>query len=261
MTALAFKSIPADLFRKISPQRGTSRRGSLARRAQRAAMDAFAKTGIPNRRVEAWKYTDLANALVRLGRQAPRHAADECFAASVRNRSGRRLSQPSAQMARIVDLATLDSQRARLGEGKSGPHGRQAPEQPLGAASLALMRGGVAMRVPRHTQRCISHLLHSGAGATAVSHARVLIVVEEGASLRLMEMPSGEGMRRRLPIIGVELVLKPEREARACALQAEAPTALHVTSIAVPLARDAEYRALYAALGARLSRLDIEHCT
>src|SRR4030095_5730365 len=30
---------------------------------RRAAMEAFAKTGVPNRRVEAWKYTDLASML------------------------------------------------------------------------------------------------------------------------------------------------------------------------------------------------------
>ena len=40
-------------------------------------------------------------------------------------------------------------------------------------------------------------------------------------------------------------------------LQAQAATARHITSIGAKLGRHADYRALYAALGAELSRLDI----
>src|SRR6185503_19585561 len=56
---------------------------------------------------------------------------------------------------------------------------------------------------------------------------------------------------------GMELVLKPGAKLEHIRLQREAPSALHVESIGGTLARDAEYRALYAALGARLSRADV----
>jgi hypothetical protein len=67
MTALAFKvdSHP-DVFRDDFARNGasSSRRGlGLAGRAPESGDAAFAKTGTPTRRVEAWKYTDLANAL------------------------------------------------------------------------------------------------------------------------------------------------------------------------------------------------------
>src|SRR6185369_5298117 len=67
MTALAFKvdSPPslfeADFARNASTLPGAGLAWFDARR--RAAIGAFAQTGVPNRRVEAWKYTDLANAL------------------------------------------------------------------------------------------------------------------------------------------------------------------------------------------------------
>src|SRR5258705_3445638 len=67
MTALAFRrESQPDLFQEdFARNRGALPGAGLgwldARR--RAAMDAFATTGIPTRRVEAWKYTDLANAL------------------------------------------------------------------------------------------------------------------------------------------------------------------------------------------------------
>src|SRR5258706_10443149 len=67
MTALAFKRDSApDLFQEDFARNGGHLPGAGlawldARR--RTAIDAFAATGIPTRRVEAWKYTDLANAL------------------------------------------------------------------------------------------------------------------------------------------------------------------------------------------------------
>src|SRR5882762_4729323 len=67
MTALAFRrESQPDVFQEdFARNRGALPGAGLgwldARR--RAAIDAFAATGIPTRRVEAWKYTDLANAL------------------------------------------------------------------------------------------------------------------------------------------------------------------------------------------------------
>ena len=83
-------------------------------------------------------------------------------------------------------------------------------------------------------------------------------MVEEGASLRLLETHTGEGAAQTLANLGMELVLKPGAKLEHIRLQAESANALHVTSMGVSLARDAEYRALYAAMGARLSRLDID---
>src|SRR5258705_8952372 len=67
MTALAFRrESQPDLFQEDFARNGGHLPGAglawLDTR-RRAAMDAFAATGIPTRRVEAWKYTDLANAL------------------------------------------------------------------------------------------------------------------------------------------------------------------------------------------------------
>jgi Fe-S cluster assembly protein SufD len=89
-----------------------------------------------------------------------------------------------------------------------------------------------------------------------VSHARILIVMEEDASLKLLESHLGDG-NGRFANYGVELVLKSGARLEHVRLQAESPSALHVTSIGASIARDAEYRALYAALGAQLARVDV----
>ncbi|HMI97722.1 MAG TPA: SufD family Fe-S cluster assembly protein, partial [Micropepsaceae bacterium] len=89
------------------------------------------------------------------------------------------------------------------------------------------------------------------------SHCRVLLVLEEGAQLSLLEAHRGDGAHQTLANIGMEFVLKPGARLEHVRLQAEASKALHVTSLGARLEREAEYRALYAALGAQLSRLDV----
>src|SRR5258705_8183179 len=67
MTALAFRrdSKPDFVQEDFARNRGSLPGAGLAwlDARRRTAIDAFASTGIPTRRVEAWKYTDLANAL------------------------------------------------------------------------------------------------------------------------------------------------------------------------------------------------------
>jgi Fe-S cluster assembly protein SufD len=267
MTALAFKldSAPslfeADFARNASALPGAGLPWLDARR--RAAVDAFAKTGVPTRRVEAWKYTDLANALesdlepvngvVDLdGIANPFGVAP---GAEIVLSHGFLQQVSNAGGLDIVNLSALDAQtpgwiKDHLGLLAAGK------DQPLGAASLALMRGGVAVRV--QGQQSLS--LQFGNPALerdAVSHARVLIVVEEGASLRLLESHSGDTRGQRFANIGVELVLKSGARLDHVRLQAEDANTLHVTTIGASLGRDAEYRALYAAMGARLSRVDM----
>jgi Fe-S cluster assembly protein SufD len=229
-----------------------------------SAMDAFEKTGVPTRRVEAWKYTDLANALesdlAPASRYEGRVEPDDVFGVSTDVQivlvNGFLHSATGAEGMDLVDLSALDSQtpdwvKENLGRLASGP------AQPLGAASLALMRGGVAVRV-RGTRTLSLQFINASGEHNTVNHARVLIVVEEGASLRLLESHAGEGVVQTLANLGVELVLKQNAKLEHIRLQAEAANALHVTSLSASLAGESEYRALYATLGARLSRLDAD---
>jgi Fe-S cluster assembly protein SufD len=266
MTALAFRRdskpdfVQEDFARNRADLPGAGLAWLDARR--RAAMDAFAAIGIPTRRVEAWKYTDLANALESELDPATSFddtlAEGDAFAASDAHLllvNGFLHRARAANGLDIVDLGALagnvpDWVKENLGLLAAGR------DQPLGAASFALMRGGVAVRV---RERATLHLdfLTPPRDRGAVSHCRVLLLLEEGARLSLLESHRGESAHQTLANIGMELVLKPGARLEHVRLQAEAPNALHVTSLGVRLERDAEYHALYAALGARLSRLDV----
>jgi len=268
MTALAFKreTTPNIFGQDFAQNRAGFPGAGLgwldARR--NAAMDAFGKTGVPTRRVEAWKYTDLANALksdaVPATRFHGKAGAGNPFGAGAGAEivlvNGFLHRATGADGLEIADLGALDSRspdwvKDNLGLMAAGV------AQPLGAASLALMRGGVALRV-RGEEILRLHFANPASEQDVVSHARVLIVVEEGASLRLFESHSSEGETESLANLGMELVLKAGAKVEHIRLQAGTARALHVTSVGASLARDAEYRALYAAMGGRLSRLDMD---
>jgi Fe-S cluster assembly protein SufD len=268
MTALDLRLNPAaDPFQEDFAAHATGLPGAGlawldARRLR--AIGAFARTGVPNRRVEAWKFTDLASLLEgdlepAAGFQG--EVEDENLFGTVPGArtllvDGLLQEVTEAGGLELADLSTLgdatpDWVSANLGVLAAGA------EQPMGAASLALMRGGVAIRV-RNSQVLHLDFIKAPREHDSVSHTRVLIVIEEGVSLRLLESHTGQGGSQSLSNLGMEVVLKPGAKLEHVRLQAEGPAALNITSIGTTLARDAEYRALYAAMGARLSRLDID---
>jgi len=269
MTVLALKPLSeADVFQEDFAANAAHLPGAGQEwldRKRAAALQAFARTGMPTRRVEAWKYTDLAAALESPLEPAARFPGAVREAGAFAGVAGTRLTLVSGFLHAvgdreedidIVDLAAIGTKvpdwvKDHLGLLAAGP------DQPLGAASLALMRGGVALRVRASNAALHLNFVNPAGRHDVVIHSRILIVVEEGASLRLLESHSGEGNDQSLTNLGIEINLRPGAKLEHVRLQSESQTALHVTSIGASLERDAGYRALYAGLGAKLSRLDV----
>jgi Fe-S cluster assembly protein SufD len=227
-----------------------------------AAIDAFASVGAPTKRVEAWKYTDIAGALDSALEPATefRGKADEAdpFVGLGVPRltliNGFLQSHDDVEGLEIVNLGALQMEPPQWVSGNLGLSAADS-SQALGAASLALMRGGVAIRVTGARKIHLA-FINPLRGAALMSHARVLIVVEEGAALDLLESHAGAGDEHLLANLGMEIVLKANAHVSHTRLQAEGEGTIHVTSLAARLERDASYYALYAAVGAKLSRLD-----
>ena len=228
-----------------------------------AAIEAFAKTGVPTRRTEAWKYTDLANALSADLEPATQFRSTTKFADPFGGMDAARLVLADGFLigeTRLVDgvelinLAALETTppdwvKDNLGKAAVGA------DQPLGAASLALMRGGVAIRV---TKPALLHLalISPPRPHAVVSHARVLIVVEENASLTLLESHLGGGRDQTLANLGMEFVVAKNAKLDHVRLQSEPQATLDVTSLNATVGEGGQYRALYVALGRNLSRID-----
>jgi len=174
-----------------------ARRGAVAPwlgDLQVEAQESFRREGLPNRRVEAWRYSDLAKAL----RDDPIADATPVVA-------------PELQQAAVADFVNgvLDDKssyaqvgavnlKTALGEKDSplaGVIGRvyPQPDHPIVNLNTALLEEGLALRVPAGAKMSLPlHLrfLWTGAGSDG-RHIRLLIQLEDGAELTVYETHDG----------------------------------------------------------------------
>jgi len=195
-----------------------------ARRNEAASL--FRARGLPTRRVEAWKYSDLKSALGEAG-----------------------LGEGSAAWAigplpAGIELFDLSNDNAP--DWVRDALGTQVPNA-LSAASLASARTGVALRVSSAVTVPLA-LEFSGAG-----HVRALIILEENASMTLLERQGDAPLSRN---VGMEITLAANA-ALSHVRVAPVTACVAVEQVSLTLARDARYDAHYACFGARLSRLEL----
>jgi len=200
-----------------------------ARRAE--AAEQFRTLGVPHRRVEAWKYSDL------------RVVAD---ADAVSNAGAARWTiEHRSDDVEFIDLSsgTLpDWVRTHLGALKS--------DSVMGAASIAFAHSGFALRVPRGKSGDVR------VNFASAGQARVLIVLEDGASLSYVEtVPGGlEGLQN----IGLEVRVGENAHFTHARTALASVKAVQIADIAATVARNGSYRLYSGAFGAELSRLELK---
>ena len=175
-----------------------------------AAFENFAKTGLPHRRVEEWKYTDL-RALMRDAKPLVARPDAAIFAALKDVDAG---------------LGDLDARRIVIADGYLAPDWTDRNDSDPGIAitelfawlgetnlfrlnsipeparndiavslNTAFMTGGVVIHVRKDA--CIEqpiHLAHVFSGKTAAAvYPRSIVIVEPGARLMLIESHEGPG--------------------------------------------------------------------
>jgi Fe-S cluster assembly protein SufD len=182
---------------------------------------------LPTRRVEEWKYSDLARALgdAGFGEETARAVA--------------------VQVPAGVEIFALEEPNPPFWV--KAYYGKRNANA-LSAISFAKALGGIALRVPK--DRVIEEPLHldfSGPG-----HVRALLVLEEGAALTVLEHSDPAGTRNA----GFEIVLGANAQLHHVRLS-PVSEAVQVEEVSVTLARDARYHGHFANFGAKLSRLEL----
>jgi Fe-S cluster assembly protein SufD len=183
---------------------------------------------LPTRRVEEWKYSDLARALGDAG------FGEETARANV-----------GAVPAGVEMFALDEPNRPDWVKAHYGKLSANA----VSAVSLAKARGGIALRIPKG--KVIDQpmtLEFAGQG-----HVRALLVLEEGAALTLSERSDAAGTRN----MGFEIVLGPGAQLNHVRLSPVSDT-VQVEEISMTLARSAGYRGHFASFGAKLARLELD---
>jgi Fe-S cluster assembly protein SufD len=238
---------------------------ALTRRDRAFAL--FERNGLPHRRVEAWKYTDLRTVL----RTVPPLASE----------AGK---TELAALAKTDPLASLDRARLVVANGVYRPDLSdlgdvqgvtvepladvlaRSPEQvgrlfaevddPVLALNTALASGGVAVSVAKNAApgRPVE-IVHLTAGGSPVSaFVRNVIDVGAGANIRLIESHRGTADVGHQVNSATELAVGDGARVSFVRLQAESDAATHLASFAARIGRDVHFDHLAVNAGAGLSR-------
>ncbi|HWA89936.1 MAG TPA: SufD family Fe-S cluster assembly protein [Rhizomicrobium sp.] len=189
------------------------------------AAEALRERGVPHRRVEAWKYSDLRSVIGAEQIKAAGAAKWE-----LETRSGE------------VELFDLAGERA---PDWAKRYIGASPGGVMGMASLAYARTGFALRVRKAAAVSVVF--------PTAGQARVLIVLEDGATLDYREAARGDGFQN----IGVDVVIGKDAHFTHARLAAATP-GVRIEDVAASVAARGSYRLHTANFGAQLSRLELQ---
>ncbi|HTL97431.1 MAG TPA: Fe-S cluster assembly protein SufD [Holophagaceae bacterium] len=254
MSVAAAPSLVADLLAAPRPE------GWEALRAQAEAR--VARLGLPTTRQEDWKYLDLsalseqsfrpappveADIRERIlpearggrlvfvnGHPDPHHSCVSGLPAGVRLMPLSQASEAASALGTVLDAVTMDV---------------------FAALNTARFTDGAFIFVPRGVKvESPLHLLFitQEKDGPALALPRVLIVMERGAELELIEEHVGAGAYLSAPV--VEVKLGENAQLRHERVQRQSEEAFHLGSLAADLARDARYLSRTISFGGRISR-------
>jgi len=243
---------------------------------RKTAIKAYAGLGLPHRRVEAWKYTDLRARLeevnpliVALGASVSEADIEAALGKQIAALPAYRLVLVEGELR--VDLSDMTGLREAGAELGSLAHLLEMPpewlKETLGqvnprdddavlALNTALMTGGVALRLPAGlTLQKPIHIVHlDGTGEPASTFTRNVIVAEEGASATVLESYGTLGMQGLQRSAVTELKLGDKSTIQHIKLQREAVDTIHLNVWTANIAAEARYNAFQFSLGAALAR-------
>jgi Fe-S cluster assembly protein SufD len=241
-------------------------------------MRVFKRTGLPNRRVEEWKYTDLYarldEAFAPLTGGAPNLTRDDVLQAL-----GGELGTLDCHLIVLVDgqvahdLSELDflgergelmSMAAALAAPPAWLEERLAdvemvPQNAVLCLNTALMSDGVALRVAADVsiEKPI-HIVHLHTATTPIGIAtRHVVTLEEGARASVLESHVGPSSAVAQHNVASDVSLAKGAAMHHLKIQRETDAATHLSTWRVALAASANYDAFQFVGGTGLTRNEI----
>lgn len=242
---------------------------------RKTAADNVKVSGLPHRKVEAWRFTTVAPLTdVAFAARQPEDAASRAIVAQVRERLG---SPAGARIVLINGRVAAESSEggavaetsgrigvARLSERLDDPKvrehlGRLAPAEHFAALNAALFDDGLVVTIPRGAPEPLE-VVHVGVGGEngpTVSYPRLLVLVEPGAEATLIETYLATGAVKQLVSAVTEVALAPAARLEHIRVVEGIEPGYHIASLAVKQQRDSFYGSRVVTLGGALSRLDL----
>lgn len=215
--------------------------------ARQSAWDAFVRTGLPHRRMEAWRWSDVRAAVRALGAAAER--TDVPPARLFADVNAHRLTFADGWLAEEIDDA--DGLDVR-GAGATFPGAGGGPAADL-ARALAPCPLHIAVAPGAHIERPIL-VRRVAALSGGHAHERLRVTLGEGARATLIEIYEGEGDGLANGLTEIEL-------ADAAVLtrviaQADGADLVRVATAMATLADGAHFEQAVLAFGAKLARIE-----
>jgi Fe-S cluster assembly protein SufD len=249
--------------------------GGKAIAAQRqAAFDVFAREGLPHRRVEDWKYTDL-RALMREAK--PLSPPPDAAAKAQARTAGAMLGDVETRRLVFIDGAfvpelsdtaaieaglTVGSLAQALTAGDPvllGQLGKLAPATDVAVAlNTALMGDGAVIRIaPGATIERPLHLVFVASGKPAASFTRSLVVIGERARAMLIESHEGPPGSAYQVNAALELAVGDNAHVDHVKLVGEGADALHISTLAAAIGGKARFNTFSFVIGGAVVRNQI----
>jgi Fe-S cluster assembly protein SufD len=243
------------------------------------AIAAYGRLGLPHRRIEAWKYTDLrarltdvnpllkaegiavndADLALALGSEIAALPAYRLVVVEGDLRAD--LSDIAALKAAGVEVVSLGHALEKLPLWLKTSLGQVNPraDDPVVALNAALMTGGAALRIAEGvTLDKPIHLIElDGKGEPASTLTRNVVIAEPGSSATLIESFAGLGIRGLQRNAVTEVRVAEKAALRHVKLERDGEDALHLSTVLVELAGDARYDAFQFSTGASFVRSQV----
>ncbi|MFZ0525215.1 MAG: Fe-S cluster assembly protein SufD [Xanthobacteraceae bacterium] len=235
------------------------------------AFGLFAKEGLPHRRVEDWKYTDLRGLMREAKPLAP--PPDAAAKARAKNAGAilgdvetrRLVFVDGAFVPELSDLASLEKGLTvgSLADALSDNDpvltqhlGKLAPAGDVAVAlNTALMGDGAVIRIAAGaTIERPLHLLLVASGKPAASFVRSLVVVERGARAMVIESHEGPTGSDYQVNAALELFVGDAAHVDHVKIIAEGADALHVSTLAAAIGAHARFNAFSFTVGGAVVR-------
>ncbi|MGO4386332.1 Fe-S cluster assembly protein SufD [Microvirga sp. 2YAF29] len=242
--------------------------GDAESRAQ--AFEQFNSRGLPHRRVEEFKYTDLRALMREVAPFAGVPSAEEAKAAiqSAKTLSGiEALQVPFVNghfVRDAVDFHNLPENIEIVPLAEALANGHEwlaklspvpwASENPVYQLNTSFMADGVMIRVAGPVETPV-HLRFVTSSASAVATAtRILVVVEEGASVTLLESHESTNGANHQPNDVIELIAGDRTNVQHVRVNAEGDKSLALSTLALKVGADALFNSINVVAGPAVSR-------
>lgn len=245
---------------------------------RQSAIRVFGALGLPHRRIEAWKYTDLRGAIdtlpplaVTTAATVPPAAFDAALGAALTAVPAYRLviaeGEFRADLSDMADLRESGIECGSLAQELEAPPAwlmaslkeiAERKEDILCALNTAFMSCGVVLRLPAGlTVEKPIHIVHLDGASPATAFGRNVIVAEDGASATVMESFGSLGANAGQRNMVTSVTLGAKAAIHHIKVQREALETMHLNSWIAAVGAEARYNAFQISMGAALARNEI----